>query len=228
MRGLRRRRQNRIALTVVAAILGFLVVVQLKSQAAAPGLTGQTAQELTVLVANLSTRNDQLRDEISTLEAQAADLTNGRTRGESSVDAVRSDLARVKAWIGLAPVRGPGVEVTVAGPLPGEGVEDLLNELRNAGAEAVAVEDVRIVPGAVVAGAAGSLTLGERGLSNPLHIRAIGTPSILTGSLTRVGGPIAQLAARFPDVLIEVDAVDSMDLPATERTLVPINGQPHL
>jgi uncharacterized protein YlxW (UPF0749 family) len=225
---MRRRRRNRFALTAVTAILGFLVVVQLKSQASAPGLSGQSAQELTVLVANLSTRNDQLRDEISSLEAQAADLANGQTRGESSVDAVRSDLARVKAWIGLAPVRGPGVEVTVAGPLPGDGVEDLLNELRNAGAEAITVEDVWIVPGAVVAGAAGSLLLGEQPLGNPLHIRAIGTPSILTGSLTRVGGPIAQLAARFPEVLIEVDALDSMDLPATDRNLVPANGQPHL
>ena len=225
---MRRRRRDRLALTAVCAVLGFLVVVQLKSQASAPGLSGRSAQELTVLVANLSTRNDQLRDEISTLEAQAADLTEGQTRGDSSVDAVRSDLARVKAWIGLAPVRGPGVEVTVAGPLPGDGVEDLLNELRNAGAEAIAVEDTRIVPGAVVAGASGSLTLGDRSLSNPLHIRAIGTPSILTGSLTRVGGPIAQLGARFPEVLIEVDAVDSMDLPATQRNLVPQNGQPHL
>jgi uncharacterized protein YlxW (UPF0749 family) len=225
---LRRRRRNRLALTAVCAVLGFLVVVQLKSQASAPGLSGRSAQELTVLVANLSTRNDQLRDEISTLEAQAADLSQGQNRGESSVDAVRSDLARVKAWIGLAPVRGPGVEVTVAGPLPGDGVEDLLNELRNAGAEAIAVEDTRIVPGAVVAGASGSLTLGDRSLGNPLHIRAIGTPSILTGSLTRVGGPIAQLAARFPEVLIEVDALDSIDLPATDRDLVPVNGQPHL
>ena len=141
-----------------------------------------SAQELTVLVANLSTRNDQLRDEISTLEAQATDLSQGQTRGDSSVDAVRSDLARVKAWIGLAPVRGPGVEVTVAGPLPGDGVEDLLNELRNAGAEAIAVEDTRIVPGAVVAGASGSLTLGDQALGNPLHIRAIGTQIELRNS----------------------------------------------
>jgi uncharacterized protein YlxW (UPF0749 family) len=225
----RRRRQDPLALTVVAAILGFLVVVQLKSQAAAaPGLAGQSAQELTVLIANLSTRNDQLRDEVSALEAQAADLTAGGVRGESSVDAVRSDLARVRAWIGLAPVRGPGVEVTVAGPVPGDAIEDLLNELRNAGAEAVEVEGVRIVPGAVVAGRAGALTLDGRTLGTPLHIRAIGTPSILTGSLTRIGGPIAQLGARFPDVLIEVEAVDSVDLPATDRPLVPAHGQPRI
>ena len=125
-------------------------------------------------------------------------------------------------------MRGPGVEVTVAGPLPGDGVEDLLNELRNAGAEAIAVGDVRIVPGAVVAGAGGALTLGERPLGNPVHIRAIGPPSILAGSLTRAGGPIAQLGARFPEVLIKVEALDSIDLPATDRDLVPTNGQPHL
>ena len=49
---------------------------------------------------------------------EATVLTQGRIRGDSSIDAVRSDLARVQAWIGLAPVRGPGVEVTVAGPSP--------------------------------------------------------------------------------------------------------------
>ena len=38
---------------------------------------------------------------------------------------------------------GAGVRVTVAGPLPGDALEQLLNELRNAGAEAIAIGDDR-------------------------------------------------------------------------------------
>jgi len=58
------RWRNRLSITAVAFVLGLLVVVQLRSQQAGPGLAGLSAQELTLLVANLSTRNDQLRAEV--------------------------------------------------------------------------------------------------------------------------------------------------------------------
>ena len=38
---------------------------------------------------------------------------------------------------GLDPVGGPGVTISVSGPIDGSGVEELINELRNAGAEAI-------------------------------------------------------------------------------------------
>ena len=44
------------------------------------------------------------------------------------------------------------MSITVRGPIDGPGVEDLVNELRNAGAEAIAIDDVRLVPGVVVDG----------------------------------------------------------------------------
>ena len=222
------RRSNGLALAAVSAILGFLVVVQLQSQAGVPGLQGRSSQELTVLIGNLSTHNGQLRQEIAVLERQVAALAAGGDRGESSVDAVRTDLRRVRAWVGMAPVRGPGVEITIAGPLPGDAVSELLNELRNAGAEALDVDGVRLVPGSVVAGPAGALTLDGQSLPNPLRVRAIGSPVVRTGSLTRVSGPLAVLDARFPDVLVEVVPADVIELPASERNVVPVHGQPRL
>ena len=99
----------------------------------------------------------------------------------------------VRAWAGLEPVYGPGVTITIDGRIAGSAVEDLLNELRNAGTDAIAVEDVRLVPGVVVAGAPGELVIGGRPLPNPFEIRAIGSPETLTGSLTRIGGVIAVL-----------------------------------
>ena len=55
---------------------------------------------------------------------------------------------------------------------------------------------------------------------------AIGAPDKLTGSLTRSGGVIAQLAATQPDVVVTVTPVDRLELPATTRTLVPAHGRP--
>ena len=223
-----RRRSGRIAVGVVLFVLGFLVVVQLKSQSADQGLNGLSVQDLTELVANLTTRNNQLRDEVTALEQQHDALAAGVARGDSSAVQVRADLNRVRGWSGETGVVGAGIRVTVSGALPGDALEQLLNELRNAGAEAIAVGDTRIVQGEVPNGPAGSVMVGVESLTDPVDIVAVGQQQTLAGSLTRAGGPIAQLAARFPDVLITVTAEDLVTLPATSRDLAPVLGKPRL
>ena len=102
---------------------------------------------------------------------------------------------RVRAYAGLEPVGGQGVTITINGPVDGESVEELINELRNAGAEAIGVGGVRVVSGVVVTGAAGQAMVAGRNLGTNFELDAIGAPDKLTGSLTRSGGVIAQLGA---------------------------------
>lgn len=224
MRGTRQR----WAMTVVAAVLGVLVVAQLRSQAANPGLSALSAQELTLVIANVNTRNEQLRGEVASLQRQLASLTEARDRGDSALGQLRADLVTLEAWAGLSAVIGPGVSIRVSGDIAGEGIEDLLNELRNAGAEAIAVEDVRVVPGTVVYGTPGALSIDNVLLPDSFEIRAIASPQILTGTLTRAGGVIAQLGATYPDASFSVTPLDAVTIPATERDLVPDHGQPSL
>jgi uncharacterized protein YlxW (UPF0749 family) len=222
------QRRNQLTIAAVTFILGLLVIVQLRTQASGAAFAGLSSQELTVLVANLNDRNDDLRGEIGTLERELATLTTNTQRGEVSVDELRADLRRVRLYAGIDPATGPGVVITIRGPIDGSGVEDLVNELRNAGAEAMAVESVRLVPGVVTMGAAGAVTVDGVPLDDPFELSAIGAPDKLTGSLTRSGGIIAQLAATLPDVVVEVTPLDRVDVPATERELVPGHGRPRL
>ena len=223
-----RRRNAQIALTLVTAVLGFLVVLQIRSQAGGSDLANRSAQDLTQLVANLNTRNDQLRGEVATLQRELGDLEAAQIRGDSSLGAVRTDLARVRAWAGLDAVTGAGIRLMVQGPVSAQGIEDLLNELRNAGAEAMTVGGVRVVTGSVVDGPPGALAIEGHGLADPIEIDAIGPSEVLTGSLTRTGGIIAQLSATQPSVVVQVTPVDRVDLPATTRNLTPANGTPRL
>jgi uncharacterized protein YlxW (UPF0749 family) len=212
----------------VLLILGFLVVVQLRSQAADQGLAGLSVQELTELVANVTTRNNQLRDEVRSLEQQAEQVAAAVARGDTSAVQIRTDLNRILGWSGVRGISGSGVRIVVNGELPGDAVELLLNELRNAGAEAIAIGAIRVVPGVVVSGPAGSLIVTGIPLANPMELRAVGSPETLAGSLARAGGPIAQLAARYPEVSIEVLPSDVVDIPATDRDLAPQLGRPSL
>ena len=223
-----RHRRNWFTIAVVAAILGLLVAVQLRSQSTPGGLENLSSQELTVLVANLNTRNDQLRTEIATLDGEARSLAAGQSRGETSLGQLQRDLARIRAWAGLSAVMGPGIRISVTGPIDGTAVEDLLNELRNAGAEALAVDGVRIVAQDVVAGPAGQLSVENTALDDPFEIAAIGNAETLVGTLTRAGGMIAQLAATYPDVEVTVTPVSTIRLPPTLRSLAPIHGHPKL
>lgn len=226
-----RRRGAQLSLALVALILGVLVVVQLRTQASGTGLESLSTQELTVLVGNLSTRNDQLRAEVANLQAEAADLEAASARGETSVGQLESDLARVRGWAGMDPLEGSGVRITIAGAIDGAAIEDVLNELGNAGAEGIAIGGIRVVAGTVVTGPAGQLSVGtaaygQTTLSVPFEIDAVGDSQVLTGSLTRAGGIVAQLAATFPDAPVTVTPVDRMVVAATTRSLVPVHGQP--
>ena len=184
-------RRNQLTIAALAFVLGLLVIVQLRTQASGAAFAGLSSQELTLLVANLNDSNDRLRRDIATLERDLGVLTRNAERGDESIDELRADLRRVRLYAGIDGATGPGVIITVRGPIDGAGVEDLANELRNGGAEAIAVEDVRLVPGVVLSGAPGILVAGDVPLGDPFEMVAIGPPDKLTGSLTRSGGIIA-------------------------------------
>lgn len=219
---------SRLWVAVVAAILGVLVIGQLRGQAGVPGLSGLTSTELTQLIANLNAGNDRLRDELGDLGRQEQKLADARDRGQTTVGDLTSDLTQIRAWAGLTPVTGQGIAILVSGPIGGDGVEELLNELRNAGAEAIAVAGIRVVTGTVVAGAPGALSIENDAIGDTFEIRAIGSPQILTGTLTRTGGVIAQVTSTYSNARITVTPMDSMTLPATERDLTLTDATPRL
>jgi uncharacterized protein YlxW (UPF0749 family) len=219
---------SRLAVAAVAGLLGVLVIGQLRGQAGVPGLSALSATELTQLIANLNAGNDRLRDAVGDLSRQEQKLIESRDRGQTTVGDLTDDLARIRAWAGLTPVTGQGISILVSGPIGGDGVEDLLNELRNAGAEAIAVDGVRVVTGTVVAGAPGGLSVENAAIGDTFEIRAIGSPQILTGTLTRTGGVIAQVSTTYPDARLTVTPLEAMTLPATERDLTLTDAAPRL
>ncbi len=218
--------RSQLALTAIAILLGLLVVIQLRAQQAGTGLETQSSQDLTLLIANLTTRNDQLRGEAADTQRQLDAIAAANARGETSVGRLRGDLERVRIWSGEDPATGPGIRVLLFGGVPAEAISELVNELRNAGAEAIAVGGVRVVAGTIAAGPVGALSIANTALGPRIEVLAIGNSAALTGGLTRAGGLVAQLQARYEDVLLEVTPLESVAVPAADRSLAPILGVP--
>lgn len=221
-------RRGQLAMAGVLLVLGFLLVIQLRSQTGSTGLDRLASQDLTLLVANLNTRNDQLRAEVAALQTQLARVQSTAGSGQQSALQLRNELARDRAWSGLDPAAGSGVTVEVEGPISGPALNDLLNELRNAGGEALAVDSIRVVAGTVAAGEAGAVTIGATPLGASVVVRALGDPNALAGSLTRPGGIVALLAATNPSLHLTVTPGDRIEVPGTTRDLIPPHARPRL
>jgi len=219
----------RAAMTVVAFIMGLLLVLQLRAQGSAGGLGQLSTQDLTTLIASLNLGNGQLRDEVAQLEAQLRDMSDATASGRTNVGQLEADLLRLRRWSGLEPVQGRGVVVVIDGPITADAVNDLVDELRLAGAEAIAIGDVRVVPGSVVGGEPGALVLVGAPLGPEIRIEAIGSPSALQAVLSRAGGIIGRIAVAQPDVVIEVMPRETpLVLPATTRDLRPQDAKPRI
>jgi len=146
-----------VSLVAVAMLIGLLGIGQLRSQARPTEISSLSAQELSTLIETLSTRNRELRTGLADIRDQLREYRLSGSQGESALQVGREDLRRITAFAGLAAVDGQGIVMTVVGDLDAIALNDLINELRNAGAEAIAVDDVRITARSVVV--QGPLTL---------------------------------------------------------------------
>lgn len=214
-----------LSLLAVAVLIGLLGVGQLRSQARPAEISSLSAQELSTLVETLATRNRQLRTGLADIREQLREYRVSGSQGESALQVGREDLRRITAFAGLAAVDGQGIVMTVEGDLDAIALNDLINELRNAGAEAIAVDDVRITARSVAI--QGPLALQVDGLEvgQRFILRAVGSPDGLLGAMERPGGIISQLKL-FIRATIDIRQAESVQLPATALSLVPEAGEP--
>ena len=226
-----RDRRSQVTIAAVAFLLGLLVVVQLRTQTGGSALQNKSAQDLTTLVGNLNTRNDQLRTEVGSLQGQLDELRADRANGATSVEQIQAELGRIRAWSGLDPGRrARASRSSSTGAIDADAVDDLLNELRNAGAEAIAVESVRVVPGTTVRRRPGLARRRRRPAraTRSRSGRSAGRTT-LAGSLTRAGGIVALLAATDPAATVDIQPSERPDDAAGDPgDLVPSHGHPRL
>lgn len=213
-------RAAQISLTVVLLLIGLLLVGQLRSQARPTELSTLSAQDLSTLIETLSDRNRQLRSGLSDVQEQLREYRAAEAQGQSALDVSREDLRRITAFSGQGGVQGQGIVIDVNGELDAIAVNDLLNELRNAGAEAIAVDEVRVTARSVAVQGTSSLEIDGVAIQPVFEIRAVGDPDGLITALERPGGIISQLKL-FARATIDARQEQQISIPATGVDLAP-------
>jgi uncharacterized protein YlxW (UPF0749 family) len=220
-----KRTVAQVSLFGVALLIGILLVGQLRSQARPTEISSLPAQELSQLVDTLSERNRGDSLALADLRETLREYRVAGSQGQSALDVSREDLRRITAFGGLAAVEGQGIVLDVQGALDAIALNDLLNELRNAGAEALAVDDIRITHRSVAVQGATSLLIDGVEIGSSFQLQAIGSPDGLLSTIERPGGIIAQLQ-QFIDASIVARQSVQIALPATLDSLQPRVAQP--
>lgn len=201
VRRLLRPRARRVDLLVASllALLGFGIAVQVRSTQGDALLTTARPEDLVQILDELNNRGERLRDEVASLTATQERLTTGSDTATSALADARRRAQVLGVLAGTLPATGPGVRVTITDPrgeVSASLLLDAMEELRNAGAEAMQVEGagdegtaaVRVVAStSFVDDEAGVVVDGVR-LRSPYRFVVIGSPATLAGALAIPGG----------------------------------------
>ena len=212
-------------LFAVAMLIGMLGVGQLNSQARPIEISRLSATELSTLIETLTARNRELRSGLADIRDQLRQYEVSGPRSESALQVSREDLRRITAFGGLAAVDGQGIVMDINGNLDAIALNDLINELRNAGAEAIAVDAIRVTARSVATEGPRAMELDGVEVGEQFTLRAIGSPDGLLGAMERPGGIISQLKL-FIRATIRIRQAESVELPASEVSLLPVVGTP--
>ena len=180
--------RSAITLASVVGILGFLVVTAV--------VTGQEERQKSAprkaeLVSLIDSRRRQVDDLDAAVEVLRQDLSREQQRVSraSSRDRRAAEVAQELAeQAGTVPLAGPGIEVTLSAsprtpPSPEEAgayqihdsdLQLVVNALWASGAEAVAINDSRLVATTPIRAAGGTIIVNFRPLNPPFVVRAIG------------------------------------------------------
>jgi len=179
-------------LLVVSLIVGFLLTVQIRVSRElvnAPPL--ERSFELTARLKNLSAEIEGLMEEKNSLSQKINLLEKG---GKTAEDALLAEINKNRFWAGASIAHGPGIKVVLNNP-PGFGIKsslfnvrdedlnNLLNELKAAGAEGISVNGQRVTAITEIRMAGSKIVVNTKAIYPPYEVLAVGDPEQLKTSL---------------------------------------------
>lgn len=174
---------------LVTLLLGLALVAQVRSTQAGD-LESLRESDLVGLLDDVSERAQRLRDEVRTLEIDKERL-EGSQGDAAAEEAARSRLRSYQILAGTVPVTGEGVSLLVTDPqreIATTVVIDLVQELRDAGAEAIQIGTVRVVASTWVQVDVEGLRVDGELVDAPYRVTAIGDSNTLSGAMAIPGG----------------------------------------
>ncbi len=240
---------------LLCGLLGFALVTQVHS-ATGLGFTTARQSDLVDILDSLSSRSDQLRAQIAAEQTSLAKLTGGTDQTEAALEEAQQRASTLQILAGTAAATGPGIDLEITDPQHQVTADDLLEaleELRDAGAEAIQITGSAAASTGATAAAApasGGAAPGASGhvvrlvassyfvdapdrsgivvdgvsLAPPYDIVAIGDPHTMSTAMGIPGGVLDTLTAKGARGTVITH--DSVQVTALHQVAAPQYARP--
>ena len=204
------RKQIAIVLGIVCFLLVIGIVIQAKTvnnanKVASASLTDNVLRDQ---VLKLKEKYDETYELLQTAEQRLEEIRQKSTENNSDSIDKNKQIKKNNMMLGLTNVEGEGVIVTLKDDnnatvssisktddisyhlVHEQDIRQVINELENAGAEAISVNGQRIVSTSSINCEGNVISINGQKVASPFVISAIGNSFVMNSSLSRPGGTI--------------------------------------
>ncbi|WP_022910087.1 DUF881 domain-containing protein [Aestuariimicrobium kwangyangense] len=216
-------------MAIVLCLLTTAIIWQVRVRSADDTYAGMRRADLVQILDQLNANATKLRQDIANEEAAQRDLQSGADSRKVAQEKANARLKELQVLAGTVAATGPGIVITVVDPehqVTGDMVLDAVEEMRDAGAEAVDVNGVRVVAQTWFGGSAGAVTVNGAPLQPPYVITVIGEPHALEEGARFRGGLVSQVQAPQVGARVDISTRDSVEITSTTQPKQPRFAQP--
>ena len=201
------KKMQYVIIGIMCFILTIGIVVQIKTVNNNGTTVGvkQEESELKTQVLKMKEKYENSYEKLQKTESELEKTRENATNNNEELKNLEKQIKEANVLLGLTDVKGTGASITLADGVASSStlkVEDLLihntdllnvvNELKNAGAEAIEINGKRIVGTTAINCDGHVITVNGEKVTSPFTINAIGYPELLS-TLNRAGGYLSIL-----------------------------------
>lgn len=209
-------KKGQLEITIVCIIIGIMIVVQYKSVIQLGGTVSNTrTQELAAQLNTLEKEKKNFNTEINNLKSKIEEYENQFSQDNKIVENLQKSTQEAKMLAGQTTVEGQGIVITLD-YTPLEGGDDfdpflmypeylllLVNELNSSGAEAISINDQRIISTSEVRLAGNHIVINGQKFSHPFVFKVIGDSQTIESAIQLRGGIVELLNSVYIQVNIK-------------------------
>ena len=227
---------NKKVISIVLGIMCFAltlgICVQIKTVKNSNSTVSQNYEEnnLRAEVLRYKERYENKYKELEEAEKELEEARQASTQNNEDLEKKEEEITRGNKVIGLSEVTGPGVIVTLSDSKKESSsvlnpstllvhdvdVLSVINELKNAGAEAISINDQRLIPTTSISCGGNIIDINGEKVGAPFEIKAIGLPEQLA-ALSRQGGYLEIL--QEASVGVELKKSNNITIPRYTGTI---------
>lgn len=200
-----------IAIGIICVVLTSAITLQIRTMKKENSAVSQSFanSELKDSLLEWKEKSELAEKELEKSTKELEKIRQASVTDDNSSKEKQEELKKYNQLLGITDVKGDGIILTVSDSsnentsidlsnliVHDLDLRNLVNELANAGAEAISINDERIVNSTCITCAGNVIQINGNKVSSPFIIKAIGNQESLYGAITRPGGYTYMLKAR--------------------------------